>query len=474
MRRALTPPACLAAGAALLTIVGLGRVPAAFAEPDMHEIMRPRLPAGTAALGGALRSRGGMYRDATRSLSEEWDLVPLLVYDGPHLFLRGLEAGLHIVRGDEVGLNLLMRYRFEGLDPEMDPFYEGLEPREHTVDAGVELVFGRGDGEFRLSWLTDTLDRHDGSSLEFTYSRTIEYGHWALSPFLTWSYYDRDLTDYYYGVSAAEASPDRPRYRPGSSHWLSTGVAASRRLSDRVEVFANAGLGSADASVTDSPLVADDYRLSAFVGASYVFGNVREPENYVSEERRSEWSWRVNYGYQAEGNIVGDIDRGDLRGNIYADTRVTGLTVGRLLSDGPRVDFQGRMAVFRHFEGGEGNGSFFSYAAYIMGFGHGYQPWSEEKLFRWGFGFGLSYAERLPFTEKREALQGKAAAHLQTYLELSVDVPLVRLARAEWFRNCYAGVSVVHRSGIFGSSDLLGDVSGGSDWVTAHLECARR
>jgi hypothetical protein len=39
-------------------------------------------------------------------------------------------------------------------------------------------------------------------------------------------------------------------------------------------------------------------------------------------------------------------------------------------------------------------------------------------------------------------------------------------------QNCYAGVTVVHRSGIFGTSDLLGDVAGGADWITAHLECA--
>jgi hypothetical protein len=39
-------------------------------------------------------------------------------------------------------------------------------------------------------------------------------------------------------------------------------------------------------------------------------------------------------------------------------------------------------------------------------------------------------------------------------------------------QNCYAGLTVVHRSGIFGTSDLLGDVSGGADWITAHFECA--
>jgi hypothetical protein len=39
-------------------------------------------------------------------------------------------------------------------------------------------------------------------------------------------------------------------------------------------------------------------------------------------------------------------------------------------------------------------------------------------------------------------------------------------------QDCYAGLTVVHRSGIFGASDIHGDVAGGSDWITIHLECA--
>ena len=40
--------------------------------------------------------------------------------------------------------------------------------------------------------------------------------------------------------------------------------------------------------------------------------------------------------------------------------------------------------------------------------------------------------------------------------------------RRKALRNCYAGVTIVHRSGIFGTSDILGDVAGGADWLTAH------
>ena len=149
------------------------------------------------------------------------------------------------------------------------------------------------------------------------------------------------------------------------------------------------------------------------------------------------------------------------------------MTFAKLLTDGPRVDFTGKFAVFRHLEEDEGNGNFMSYALYVMAMGKGYSPWSGDEVFRYGFGFGMSYADKVPITEQRkQAAKGNNTSRFLNYLELQLDFPLRRLFKAKSMRNCYAGLTVVHRSGIFGTSDILGDVSGGSDWITAHLECA--
>ena len=107
-----------------------------------------------------------------------------------------------------------------------------------------------------------------------------------------------------------------------------------------------------------------------------------------------------------------------------------------------------------------------------MARGTGYSPWSKEEAFRWGFGFGMSYAQTVPIAEQRkQAAKDDNTAHFINYLEMTLDFPLRRISKARWLERCYAGLTIVHRSGIFGTSDLLGDVSGGSDWITAHLEC---
>jgi hypothetical protein len=140
---------------------------------------------------------------------------------------------------------------------------------------------------------------------------------------------------------------------------------------------------------------------------------------------------------------------------------------------GPRVDFYGKLALFRHFEG-DFQDDFWNYTGYVMAVGKGYLPWSDKLAFRYGFGFGASYAEKVPAVEKiKQAERDRNTSHFLNYLEFMADVPLARFTKARAVQNCFAGVTVVHRSGIFGSSDILGEVSGGSDWVTLHLECLR-
>ncbi len=93
-------------------------------------------------------------------------------------------------------------------------------------------------------------------------------------------------------------------------------------------------------------------------------------------------------------------------------------------------------------------------------------------MFRWGFGFGFSYADKIPAVEVFKQKDNPAARFLN-YMEAQFDVPLRNFFKNPAVRNCYAGVTLVHRSGIFATSDILGNVSGGSDVLSAHLECVR-
>ena len=110
----------------------------------------------------------------------------------------------------------------------------------------------------------------------------------------------------------------------------------------------------------------------------------------------------------------------------------------------------------------------------MMAIGKGYLPWSDRLAFRWGIGFGFSAAEKVPYIEQvKQGDRDRNTSHFLNYLEWTVDFPLERLIRSRITRNCFAGVTVVHRSGIFDPSDILGNVAGGSDCFTVPLGCLR-
>jgi outer membrane protein len=466
---------CDRARTALLTaVLCLGLVAASGRAQEVTDIPFWDQPAGSAGLGGGLRFGQSPYLAVDNEGQRELDLIPLYLYEGKYVFARGAVGGVHFVNSDEFELNAFIRYRFQKLDPDRNAFYEGLDERRQTVDAGIEFGFTRAWGEIAARWMADALGRHNGQEVELSYRYRFEAGAWSFSPFLTWSYQDKDLTDYYFGVSAGEATADRPEFSAGSSEWLAFGLNTAWHATDRIVLFANVGFGGTDSDVTQSPLVEETGFSQFFIGGTYTFGNARSPSDINDPLRRGEWSWRVNYGYQADGNIVSEIDQGDFSKSRFADTRIGGITLGKLLHDGSRVDFLGRLAVMRHFEAKEGNGRFNSYNAYIMAMGKGYSGWTGEEWFRWGFGFGMSYAEKVPIAEQRkQASKGENTSHFINYLEMMLDFPLRRVSTADWLQDCYAGLSIVHRSGIFGTSDLLGDLAGGSDWITAHLECVQ-
>ena len=460
---------------ALCALLSGAAISPAHAQYEVAQIPFFDAPPGTAGLGGGIRLGQDLYFAVDNEDQRQFDLVPLYLYNGKFIFARGTSGGLHLLRNDHVQLNLLLRYRFQKLDPDRNEFYEGIDERRQTLDGGVELRLQGGWGQLNLNYLTDTLDRHNGESAEIAYHYNFDRGSLSFSPFLGWAWNSDKLTNYYFGVSEEEARPDRPAYTPGEAQWFNFGLNTSWQATSRVTFFANVGFGSVDTAIAESPLVEEDGSSAFFAGGTFSFGNVREPTRYITPSRAKEWSWKVNYGYQAEGNIVSEIDQGEFKKSTVADTNIAGLTFAKLLSDGPRADFNGKFAVFRHLEEDEGNGNFFSYSAYITVTGKGFSQWSREEIFRYTFGFGMSYAETVPIAEQRkQAANGNNTSRFLNYLELQLDFPLRRLfKKSKSLRNCYAGVTVVHRSGIFGTSDILGDVAGGADWITAHLECTR-
>jgi len=471
LRHTWNRPPALALRLCVVAALALGCLPAV-ATQEILRIPIADADKGTPGIGGGLRLVGNPYYGG----SGKADLIPLYLYQGRFLFAYGDSAGVHVYRNKKLYFDVFARYRFTELNPGTeafdDPVFDGLEHREQTIEGGVALGLQGEWGQIRLEWMSDLLDNYSGQNIGATYRHPMDRGRWNVSPYVSATYEDSSLTSYYFGVSPPEATPGRPVYDPSSTVNFSFGVNTYYRWTDMVHVFVNLGRTQFGDEITDSPLVKDSGITQAYAGAAFFFGNVKQAKT-TDETRLREWSWRLNYGYQADGNIVGEIDHGDFSKSTYVDTNLAGVTFAKLLTDGPRIDFEGKLAMYRHLEDGYQD-DFWSWAAYIMAMGHAYGPWSGEVAFRYGFGFGFSYAQSIPAAEQAKAAEkDRDTAQFLNYLEITLDFPLARVTKARALRHCYTGITVVHRSGIFSTSDMLSNVFGGADWITLHVECQR-
>ncbi len=435
------------------------------------------VPEGTVGLGAALRRGTSPYRgvDNISGLlnDNKADLIPLYLYEGKWLFAHGTSAGVHLVKYDWLKLDLLARYRFNRLESDAKPYFNGLQDREQTVDMGFSGTVYGGWGSLSTTWANDILGIHNGFEWDFTYSYAWKPGRWSFSPFISYVYQDSDLTDYYYSVDASEVLADRPSYEPGSAVFWRAGINTSYQATAHLLLFSNIASQHVDSEIFNSPLVDESQLTSATFGFAYLFGNARDDlTRGPGPNSPGQWSWRLNSGYQAEGPFTRTLT-GRLKRSEDVHAYMGGLTLGKLISDGRYIDYWGRISLNRRFENGN-QSDFGEYNAYVMAMTAAHSPWTSEEWARFGIGFGFSYASQVPFVEQvKQAKRERNTSRFLNYLEGQFDVPLRLMSDNRAVRNCYVGISLLHRSGIFAKSDILGSVSGGSDMVTGHLECKR-
>lgn len=129
-----------------------------------------------------LRSGQSPYLASDNEDERSVDLIPLYLYEGEYLFARDTAGGLHVLHNDVFEFNLYTRYRFQRLDP----------------------------------------------------------GPCSISPFISWTWQEDNLSNYYFGVSESEATPDRPAHTTGESQWIDFGLNMAWQSSAKLVRFGNA------------------------------------------------------------------------------------------------------------------------------------------------------------------------------------------------------------------------------------------
>lgn len=419
---------------------------------------------GSAGLGVSVRNEMSPYRGGgTRN-----DLVPAYVYEGKRAFIEGYRAGLKLHEAPGSRVDAFVSYRFEGFPSDRIPTsLSGMDNRSSGADVGLGYQYRTGWGTLVGEVLHDISHGSDGSEMRLGYHYDWAVGKLQLQPRVTVAVRDARLNNYYYGVLPHEATAARSAYEPGAGVNAELGLSAAYRLSERWRLIGALSATRWSAGVRASPIFENRTQLAGQLGLAYDFS----PEHAAWPEGRP-LIVKLAHGRATDCNVAQVMLLRCLSTDTAGQTSITGVELGRPFIErlnGWPLDFVGYVGLFRHNERGLQE-NVWQADAYMKAFYYGF-PWSDRVRTRLGFGVGVSYAGRVPYIERRDQVAREGnSSRLLSHLDPSVDISIGDLLRIKSMSEAYFGVGVSHRSGIFGSARLLGNVNGGSNYIYTYVE----
>jgi MipA family protein len=421
---------------------------------------------GAAGLGFAIRMEQSMYRGA----GMRFDALPIYQYEGESFYLHTYRAGMKFNLAPDKRFDAFLAHRFEGFPSDRVPdSLAGMKNRGSEADFGLsyeqKFPWGRLFGEA----LHDISGLSMGNELRLGYSDDWRSGSLKISPMLMVSARDAHLNNYYYGVTPDEAAPGRPAYQPGSGFTGTVSLNARYDLTDRWRLLAGIYATRWGSTVRDSPIVENRIvQFGGFAGFAYDF----TPSQSQFKPDRSPVVVKIFHGVSSPCNLLPIMEFRCTSTDTPDRTSVDSIEIGRpfieQFNDWP-VDFVGYVGALRHNENNL-QPDFWQIDAYMKVFYYGF-PWSGRVRTRIGFGMGLSYAQKVPFVEARDQEErGRPTSKLLNYLDPTIDVSIGDIFGSRRLHDTYFGFGVSHRSGIFGESQLLGNVDGGSNYIYTYIE----
>lgn len=198
--------------------------------------------------------------------------LPLLTFEGERVFWSGLSGGVHAIKGDHFGVDLILAGRFDGFDIEdlgrTELARNGLdasllEDRDDGLDAGIAFNwFGRA-GQLKLRALADITDASGGHEVAIDYGYALHWGDTTVVPGVGVRWMSSDLVRYYYGVLDEEIARGVTPYDPGSALVPQVSVGFSRPLGRKWKLLGAVDYQFLPNEITDSPLIEPDTSGSA-------------------------------------------------------------------------------------------------------------------------------------------------------------------------------------------------------------------
>jgi len=196
--------------------------------------------------------------------------IPVVNVRYKNLFVEGIRGGYQFLKSGRLTGNAYLQANFEGLESTDSPYLEGMTNRSMSADAGTEIVYRARPVGFRFNMLSDILGRNSGQevSVQAVTGAPLGRGSFLLAG-IGPRWVSATRVDYYYGVSAAEARPDRPEYRGTSSWNWDLTLGANVRLTENWSLFALFSREAFGSPIENSPVVGGPAAYTMITSLTY-------------------------------------------------------------------------------------------------------------------------------------------------------------------------------------------------------------
>ena len=214
----------------------------------------------------------GVFPKYTGGKSLDTVPVPLLLLEYKETFyVDFVRAGVRLWSTDDkkfaVGLAAEPRFGYRAGDGAR---LTGMSTRRHSLEAGPNLEWETKFASFSVGAFGDVTGASKGVSMRaLAYKQVIDNAQWDVGVYAGVERESSRVTNYYFGVQAAEATANRAQYQPGGATHGTFGVAGAWKFSPRYALLFGVQSTRLGSAAANSPIVETRNAPIAYVGLGW-------------------------------------------------------------------------------------------------------------------------------------------------------------------------------------------------------------
>ena len=203
---------------------------------------------------------------------DQSQLMPWISARWGNLYLEGPSLGYDFYRSQNYTASAFIE--LDGIfDENRDdsPDLADMGKFDSVVMAGLKIEYESEWGETDFSIATDASSTHSGYKAEFSYGYPMMLSGWMITPEISLEWASKDINQYYYGVTEAQARAGRPVYTADSGVNYGFGLTAMYPIMENHALMFRLEYEAFSSAIKDSPIVDQSNTTTYAVGYTYRF-----------------------------------------------------------------------------------------------------------------------------------------------------------------------------------------------------------